>query len=64
MSAFLYEAYQARPQERLVNCKALLGNSTCLLKAEPGKLCVKRSHPDILFISIPIISIFKLAIMP
>ena len=64
MSAFLYEVYQARLQERVLNCDALLSNLTCLLKAKPGKLCVKRGHPVILFISILIISLFKLAIMP
>ena len=31
--------------------------------AEPGKLDIKRREPGILFISLPIGSIFKLAIM-
>ena len=38
-------------------------NSTCVLKAEPGKLDIKRREPGILFISLPVVSIFKLAIM-
>ena len=32
-------------------------------KAEPGKLDIKRREPGILFISLPIVSLFKLAIM-
>ena len=34
-----------------------------VLKAEPGKVDIKRREPDILFISLPIVSFFKLAIM-
>ena len=37
--------------------------STCVLKAEPGKLYIRRHKPGILFISLPIVSLFKLAIM-
>ena len=43
--------------------RGLLRDSTCILKAEPGKLDIKRSEPGILFISLPIVSLFKLAIM-
>ena len=32
-------------------------------QAEPGKLDIKRRKPGILFISLPIVSLFKLAIM-
>ena len=31
--------------------------------AEPGKLEIKRRKPGILFISLPIVSLFKLVIM-
>ena len=31
--------------------------------AEPGKLDIKRSEPGIILISLPIVSLFKLAIM-
>ena len=34
-----------------------------VLKAEPGKLDIKRREPGILFIGLPIVSLFKLAIM-
>ena len=34
-----------------------------LLKAEPGKLDIKRREPSILFISLPTLSLFKLGIM-
>ena len=34
-----------------------------LLKGEPGKLEIKRREPGILFISLSIVSLFKLAIM-
>ena len=33
------------------------------LQAEPGKLCIKRCQPAILFISLLITSLFNLAIM-
>ena len=38
-------------------------DSTCVLKAEPGKLHIRRREPGILFINLPIVSLFKLAIM-
>ena len=37
--------------------------STSVLKALPGKLDIKRREPGILFISLPIVSLFKQAIM-
>ena len=37
--------------------------STCVFKAKPGKLDIKRHEPGILFISLPIVKHFKLAIM-
>ena len=47
----------------LVELRGLLSDSTCVLEAEPGKLDIKRHEPGILFISLPISSLFKLAIM-
>ena len=41
----------------------LVDDSTCNLKAEPGKLDIKRHKPGILFISLPIVSLVKLTIM-
>ena len=37
----------------------LLRDSTCVLEAEPGKLDIKRREPGILFISLPIGSLFQ-----
>ena len=37
--------------------------STCLLEAKPGKLDIKRHDSDILFISLQVGSLFKLAII-
>ena len=47
----------------LLTVRGLLSDSTSVLKAEPGKLDIKRREPVILFISLPIVSLFKLAIM-
>ena len=46
--ARLAERFNMRSQSR-----ALPSDSTCVLKAEPGKLIIKRHSPDILFISLP-----------
>ena len=37
--------------------------ATCILEAESGKIDIKRHEPGILFISLPIVSLFKPAIM-
>ena len=47
----------------LVESRGLPSDSTCILKAEPGKLDIKRLEPGILFISLQADSLFKLAIM-
>ena len=47
----------------LVDIARLAEYSTCILKAEPGKLDIKRREPGILFISLSIVSLFKLVIM-
>ena len=38
----------------MLKSRGLASNSTCVLKAEPGKLDIKRHEPGILFISLPI----------
>ena len=38
-------------------------NSTSVFKAEPGKFDIKTREPGIRFISLPNVSLFKLAIM-
>ena len=43
--------------------RGLPSDSTCILKAEPGKLDIKRWEPGILSINWPIVSLFKPAIM-
>ena len=64
MGVFWYQVYQARLWERLLTSRGFLpSDSTCVLKAEPGKLDIKKREPGILFISVPIVSLFKLAIM-
>ena len=43
--------------------QGLSSDSICVLKAEPGKLDIKRRKPGILLFSLSIVSLFKLAIM-
>ena len=47
----------------MLNRLASLAMSTSILKALPGKLDIKRREPGIIFISLPNVSLFKLAIM-
>ena len=47
----------------LVDIARLAHISTCVLKAEPDKLDIKRSDLGILFISLPIVLLFKVVIM-
>ena len=37
----------------MLTSRVLPSDSTCILKAEPGKLDIKRREPGILFISLP-----------
>ena len=39
----------------MLTSRGLPSDSTCVLKAEPGKLDIKRCEPGILFISLPIV---------
>ena len=43
----------------MLTSQGLQSNSTCVLKAEPGKLDIKRREPGILFISLPIVKHFQ-----
>ena len=63
VSVFWYQVYQAWLWERLLTSRGLLSDSICVLKAEPGKLDIKRRKPGILFISLLIVSLFKLTII-
>ena len=47
----------------MLTSRGLPSDSTCVLKALPDKLDIKRREPGILFISLPIASLFKLAVM-
>ena len=49
--------------KKLVKSRGLPSNSVCMLDAKPGKLDIKRRKLGILFISLPIGSLFKQAIM-
>ena len=40
-----YQAYQARVWERVLIWQGLPSDSTCVLKAQPGKLDIKRREP-------------------
>ena len=63
VSVIWYQVYQARLWERLLTSQGLPSDLKCLLKAEPSKLDSKRREPGIPFINLPIVSLFKLAIM-
>ena len=39
----------------MLTTRGLPSDSTCVLKAEPGKLDIERCEPGILFISLPIV---------
>ena len=39
----------------MLTSRGLPSDSTCVLKAEPSKLDIKRREPGILFISLPIV---------
>ena len=47
----------------IVESRDLASDSTCILKAEPGKLDIKRPKLGILFICLQVGSLFKLVIM-
>ena len=51
------------PGKALRTLVDIASDSICFLKAKPGKLDIKRCEPGILFISLPIVSLFKCAIM-
>ena len=48
---------------RIDESRGLPSESTCVLKAEPGKFYIKMREPGILFISVPIDLLFKTALM-
>ena len=48
---------------KLVESRGLTSDSTCTLEAETGKLDIKRREPGILFISLQVGLLLKLAIM-
>ena len=56
MSVISYQVNQARLGERLLTSRGLSSDSTCVLKAEPGKLDIKRCEPGILFIRFPVLN--------
>ena len=59
----LISSLPGKALRRLVDITRLAKDSTSVLEAEADKLDIKRREPGILFISLPIVSLFKLAIM-
>ena len=59
----LISSLPGKALRKLVESQGLRSDSTCILKAEPGELDIRRCKPGILFNSLPIGSLFKLAIM-
>ena len=60
----LISSLPGKALRKLLTSRGLLSESTFVLEAEPGKLDIKRHKPGILFINLPIVSLFKPAIMP
>ena len=59
----LISSLPGKAWRKLLTSRGLPSDSRYVLKAEPGKLDIKRREPGILFISLPNVSLFKLAIM-
>ena len=47
----------------MLTLQGLPSDSTCIFEAEPGRLDIKRCIPGILFINLPVDSLFKLVIV-
>ena len=60
---FFISGLSGKAMRRLVDSRGLPSDSTCVLEGEPGKLDIKRHEPGILFISLQVGSIYKLATM-
>ena len=43
----------------MLSLRGLPSDSTCVFKAKPGKLDIKRREPGILFISLPMLNTFQ-----
>ena len=59
----LISSLRGKAMRTLVKSRGLPSDSTCILKVEPGKLCIKKREPGIPFISLPVGSPFKLVSM-
>ena len=59
----LISSLPGEARDRLLTSRGLLSDLTCVLETEPGKLEIKRCEPGILFISLQVGSLVKLAIM-
>ena len=55
----LISSLPGKASRTLVESRGLVGNSTCILKTEPGKLDIKIGDPGILLISIQFGSFFS-----
>ena len=63
MSWILISSLPGNVSITLVESRGLMSDSTCVLEAKPGKLDIERHKPGILFISLQVASLYKLAIM-
>ena len=59
----MISSLQGKVLRMLVELQGLQSNSTCILEAKPGKHDIEIRKHGILFISLPIGSLFKLGIM-
>ena len=59
----LISSLPGKTLKTLVELRGLPSDLICVLKVEPGKLDIKRPKHAVLLISLPIGSLFKLAIM-
>ena len=63
MSVFLISSLSGKALRMLVDIERLAEQFSKRSHSKPGKLDIKRHKSGILFISLPIVSLFKLAIM-
>ena len=59
----LISTLPGKVMKKLIDDKVLAWDSTNIREAKPGKPDINRFQPGILIISLPICSLFKLAIM-
>ena len=63
MSVFEYHFFTEAMHCKWLLDLIMLSDSTCILEGNPGRLHIRRRKPVILIISLPIDSLFKIAMM-